>query len=36
MTCVCGSFYMSGKEYYEIKGKTREGHNPKCILKSCK
>ena len=37
MTCVCGTFFMNGKEYYEIpKEKTREGHNPKCIMKSCK
>ena len=32
MTCDtgCGTFFMSGREYYNISGKSYEGHNPVC------
>ena len=32
MTCTCGTFFMSGKEYYTLSHgkKTKEGHNPEC------
>ena len=32
MTCDtgCGTFFMSGREYYNIAGKSHDGHNPIC------
>ena len=32
MTCDtrCGTFFMSGREYYNVAGKSYEGHNPVC------
>lgn len=35
MTCDtgCGTFFMSGREYYNIGGKSYDGHNPICPYK---
>jgi hypothetical protein len=32
MTCdtSCGTFFMNGREYYNISGKSYDGHNPIC------
>ena len=28
----CGTFYMNGREYHNISGKSHDGHNPVCII----
>lgn len=30
IVCDCGTFFMNGRMYYNISGKSYEGHNPLC------